>query len=47
MNLQVRKIKDLVAVQKKLGKKVAAWGAGQRGVTLLNIWGLNQEDCRQ
>lgn len=41
---QIDKIIDLIAAEKKRGKKVAAWGAGQRGVTLLNICGLNQMD---
>ena len=40
--LQISKIRNWVDAEKKLGKKVAAWGAGQRGITLLNICGLNQ-----
>lgn len=43
-NQHIKRIKDIVDVEKKSGKKVAAWGAGQRGVTLLNICGLKQTD---
>lgn len=43
-NQQISRIKNIVEAEKKSGRKVAAWGAGQRGVTLLNICGLTQAD---
>lgn len=43
-NQYIDKIKNIVTTEKKAGRKVAAWGAGQRGVTLLNICGLKQTD---
>ena len=43
-NLQIGKIKEIIAAEKKADRKIAAWGAGQRGVTLLNICELNQVD---
>lgn len=44
VNQQIGRIKEIVDVEKKSGRKVAAWGAGQRGVTLLNICGFKQTD---
>lgn len=37
---QIAKIQNIVENEKKLGRKIAAWGAGQRGCTLLNMCGL-------
>lgn len=41
---QIHKIRELVKEKKRCGKKLAAWGAGQRGVSLLNLCGLTAED---
>lgn len=44
INSQINRIKQLVKSRKSAGKTVAAWGAGQRGVSLLNICGLTVQD---
>ena len=44
MNTQINKIKQLVIEKRASGKRLAAWGAGQRGVSLLNICGLTSQE---
>lgn len=44
MNEQIQKIKQLVMEKRASGKSVAAWGAGQRGVSLLNICELTSQE---
>ena len=41
---QIEKIKDLVAAERHRAKKVAVWGVGQRGVTLINTCGFDVSD---
>lgn len=41
---QIAKIQEIVMSEKKRGRKIAAWGAGQRGCTLLNMCGFTNED---
>lgn len=41
---QITKIKNLVKSEQQNGNKIAVWGVGQRGVTLLNICELTSDD---
>lgn len=41
---QINKIKQLVKEKRTSGKRLAAWGAGQRGVSLINICGLTSRE---
>ncbi len=41
---QISRIRKQVAAEKQEGKRIAAWGAGQRGVTLINICEWNVAD---
>ncbi len=43
-NAQICKLRRLIEEEKRKGKKTAAWGAGQRGVTLLNVCGFSCTD---
>lgn len=43
-NKQRDKIREFIEEQKARGKKLAAWGAGQRGVSLLNLCSLTVKE---
>lgn len=45
-NKQIENIKSFVKKQNQKGLKIAAWGAGQRGVSLLNICKFTNKDIR-
>ncbi|AVP54232.1 methyltransferase [Clostridium tetani] len=40
----IQSLNNFILSEKNKGKKVAAWGAGQRGISLINLCGLNNND---
>ncbi|AVQ37340.1 hypothetical protein C7M56_01095 [Clostridium botulinum] len=44
MKENIQSLTNFILSEKNKGKKVAAWGAGQRGISLINLCGLSNHD---